>query len=464
MNLLSDQQLLREYVRDKSESAFAELVRRHVDLVYSSALRMVADRHLAKDVTQSVFLALAQNATSLIGRPVIAGWLHRTAQNLAAKVVRAEVKRKMREQESAKLDDGYASEPELRGEERDVLLDAGLAELVDRDRDVLLLRYFEKKSAREIGLMVGITEEAAQRRVSRAVEKLRDFFEQEGKQISVAGLVCLLLANAAQAAPAGLATAISSSVVGAMGLSMGTAGVNIFSIQYMATSLLKPALLTGLLIAGSMVMVWQDRETESLRKQNQNMAAQIFRLEKRRAGLQGEVRKLNNEDYKNKSHLELLQLRNEVGVMRGVEEELNKWREKEVARLASLKREDETRGQNGADGLRREGQFYARMFKVDAERFLSDLVRNLPTPVAPSTSNTIANPSLSQDVMGMVATNNTPTANFHDLVSNLLKANQVELEPPKAVFFNHKAGILLVRANLEELEKIQSVLAVYSHP
>ncbi|MDB6130062.1 MAG: hypothetical protein JWM04_1169 [Verrucomicrobiales bacterium] len=134
-----------------------------------------------------------------------------------------------------------------------------------------------------------------------------------------------------------------------------------------------------------------------------------------------------------------------------------------MARLASLKREDESRGQNASEGLTREGQLDTRMFKMDSERFLSDLVGTLPTPVAPSTSNTIANPS-PQRVIGMVSTNNTAGLNFHDLVSNLLKANHVELEPPKALFFNHRAGILLVRATREDIEKIQSVLAVYSHP
>src|SRR6266581_674620 len=105
MKSLTDQQLLRDYSEHRSEAAFAELVGRHVDLVYSAALRMVRDAHLAEDVTQGTFVALAQNAWQLTDRPVLSGWLHRTAQNLAANVVRTDVRRRAREQEAAAMNE-----------------------------------------------------------------------------------------------------------------------------------------------------------------------------------------------------------------------------------------------------------------------------------------------------------------------------------------------------------------------
>src|SRR2546428_14082322 len=103
MNSLTDQQLLRDYPARRSEAAFAELVRRHVDFVYSAALRMVRDAHLAEDVAQGVFVALAQSAPQLAVRPVLSGWLHRTTQNLAANTVRSDVRRCAREQEAAAM-------------------------------------------------------------------------------------------------------------------------------------------------------------------------------------------------------------------------------------------------------------------------------------------------------------------------------------------------------------------------
>jgi DNA-directed RNA polymerase specialized sigma24 family protein len=105
VNSLSDQQLLRSYAQHRAEAAFAELVRRHVDLVYSAALRMVRDAHLAEDVPQGAFVALAQNASQLSGRLVLSGWLHRTAQNLASKSVRTEVRHRAREQEAVTMND-----------------------------------------------------------------------------------------------------------------------------------------------------------------------------------------------------------------------------------------------------------------------------------------------------------------------------------------------------------------------
>src|SRR5438132_3223863 len=103
MNSQTDQQLLGDYAGRRSEAAFAELVRRHVDFVYSAALRMVRDSHLAEDVAQAVFVALARQARQLTGRPILSGWLHRTSQNLAVKTIRSDVRRRAREKEAVAM-------------------------------------------------------------------------------------------------------------------------------------------------------------------------------------------------------------------------------------------------------------------------------------------------------------------------------------------------------------------------
>ena len=172
----SDSQLLRAYSENRSDEAFATLVRRHIDLVHSAAMRMVCDSHLAQDVTQNTFVALAKNAAELKTRPVIAGWLHRTAQNIAAQTVRTDVRRRVREQEVVAMNELLSATPDASWEHVAPHLDDALGELDETDRDAVLLRYFEKKSAREMAAQLGISDDAAQKRVSRAVDCLREFF------------------------------------------------------------------------------------------------------------------------------------------------------------------------------------------------------------------------------------------------------------------------------------------------
>ncbi|MBC8097540.1 MAG: sigma-70 family RNA polymerase sigma factor, partial [Akkermansiaceae bacterium] len=213
MNDQTDSQLLRAYAEHRSEPAFAELVRRHVDFVYSAALRMVCDSHLAQDVTQGVFVALAKSATQLVDRPVLSGWLHRTAQNIAAQTVRTDVRRRAREQEAAAMNELLAVEADADWEHIAPHLDTALGELSEPDRDAVLLRYFEKKSAQEMAEHLGISDDAAQKRVSRAVERLREFFAKRGVNVGTSGLTVVISANAVQAAPVGLALTISTAAV-----------------------------------------------------------------------------------------------------------------------------------------------------------------------------------------------------------------------------------------------------------
>src|SRR6266436_2532612 len=105
MRTLTDQQLLHDYAEQRSEEAFAELVRRHVDFVFPATLRMVRDPHLAEDVTQGVFIALSEQAPRLADHPVLSGWLHRTSQNLAAKTIRSDVRRRAREKEAMAMNE-----------------------------------------------------------------------------------------------------------------------------------------------------------------------------------------------------------------------------------------------------------------------------------------------------------------------------------------------------------------------
>ncbi|HEV2393850.1 MAG TPA: RNA polymerase sigma factor [Verrucomicrobiae bacterium] len=273
MNGLTDLELLREYAEHPAEAAFGELVRRHVDLVYSAALRMVRDAHLAEDVTQGVFVALSRSAGQLTSHPVLSGWLHRTTQNLAANTVRSEVRRHAREQEAAVMNDLLSTAPGAPWDEVDPQLDAALGELSETDRDALLLRYFEGKSADEIAQTLGTSQEAAQKRVSRAVDHLRELLAKRGVTAGAGGLAVLIAPNAVQAAPAGLALSITTSAAVA-GTAVGTLITSTPAKALAMTTLQKTLIATALTVAIG-VGTYQARQAALLRAQVKTLQQQL---------------------------------------------------------------------------------------------------------------------------------------------------------------------------------------------
>ena len=329
----NDQQLLREYAERQSEAAFSELVRRHVSLVYSAALRMVCDAHLAEDVTQGTFIALAQNARQLTGRPVLSGWLHRTAQNLASKSIRTEVRRRVREQEVVAMNQLLSAETLTAWEHIAPHLDAALGALSEPERDALLLRYFEGKSAHEMAQTLGINDDAAQKRVSRAVERLRAFFAKRGVTVGASGLVVVISANAVQAAPVGLVVTISTAaaLAGATATTLAASTtMNWINLKTLA------ALITVALAAGTVTHFVQQRETDRLRSENQSLIMGREQLTKERdAALSAAVASQDELKQSRSNKLDLLRLRGEVGTLRQQSGELVSLR-KENAQLQQL--------------------------------------------------------------------------------------------------------------------------------
>jgi RNA polymerase sigma factor (sigma-70 family) len=234
----SDWELLRQYVQDGSQPAFAEVVRRYLDFVYSTALRRTGrDAHLAEDVTQAVFMILAQKARTIRPGVVLSGWLHHTARFAAANALKREARHRRRRQalrDATPREDAIMSESNQHAggggdwEAIAPLLDRALDRLAAADRDAVLLRFIHGKSHRDVGQAIGITEEAARKRIERAVVRLREFFVARGVTVPAAAIAALLATKAVEAAPAALAASTSAgvaSIAGAAGAGSGSAAL-----------------------------------------------------------------------------------------------------------------------------------------------------------------------------------------------------------------------------------------------
>jgi len=213
MQLKSDAQLLREYAHDGAEGAFTEIVTRHTNLVYSAALRQTESPDMAAEITQRVFIGLAQGARTLLPRLTeeasVAGWLCRSARNISLNLRRDEFRQHSRERQAMEQFNPM-SETALDWERLRPVLDEAMSELSEADYDALVMRFFNNQDLRAIGQALGVTDDTAQKRMSRALHKLRELLSRRGITSSAAALSIVLSTNAVLAAPAGLAATISS--------------------------------------------------------------------------------------------------------------------------------------------------------------------------------------------------------------------------------------------------------------
>jgi len=262
-----DLTLLREYAGGNSEAAFAALVSRHVNLVYSVALRQVRDPHLAEEITQAVFIILARKAASLGPKTILSGWLCRTARYASANALTIQRRRQRREQEAfmqSQLDqvqDDLSRRSEAEAEtwtQIAPLLNGALEQLGQKDHDAVVLRFFEGRNFKEVGAALGASEDAAKMRVNRALEKLRTFFTKRGVSSTTAIIAGVISAHSVQAAPVALAKSVTA--VAIVKGSIATASILTLvkgTIKLMTWTKLKLALGTSaaiLLIGGAVTL------------------------------------------------------------------------------------------------------------------------------------------------------------------------------------------------------------------
>ena len=253
-----DNQLIAEFNARRSEEAFAALVRQHVNLVFATALRQVGDAGAAEEITQNVFVALAQAAGKLGSHPTIAGWLHQTALNKSREWLRSELRRRKREQVAVNLDLARA-EGDSVWSPLVPLLDEALLELREPDRLAVILHFMEGQTFHEVGSALGIGEDTARKRVNRCLEQLAHFFRRRGfaAPALVAGAPLFTLSS--HAAPAGLAaSATTAGLAAAHSAATSTLTLIKGALKIMAWTKAKTAIVAGaavILAAGTVTPI-----------------------------------------------------------------------------------------------------------------------------------------------------------------------------------------------------------------
>jgi RNA polymerase sigma factor (sigma-70 family) len=310
--------LLADYVEKGSEAAFRELVARYINLVYSTALRLMGgDTQLAEDVTQTVFVHLSQRARRLSGAVMLGGWLHRDACYVASKTLRSERRRRHREQQAV-LMNSVQDHSRANLDQVAPVLDEAINLLGEADRSAILLRFFEQRDFRAVGAVLGSNEDAARMRVNRALEKLQTLLKRRGVALSALTLGTVLSTEAVTVAPAGLAGTVALAA-----LATGAAGAGTIAtfFQLMTMTKLKAGILGTVVLAAvatPSALLYQSQT--KLRQENMSLRQQVDSL----AQVAAENERLSNLVMQAQSRAatprndlnELLKLRGEVGSLR----------------------------------------------------------------------------------------------------------------------------------------------------
>ncbi len=311
-----DAKLVRLHAEQHSEEAFAELVRRHIGLVHSAALRQVGGNgSAAADITQAVFIELAWQSARLTRHPALVGWLYTTTHQMAAHYIRDETRRLRREHEAHAMQELHRSDHDADADWDRIhpVIDAAMHDLGETDRVAVLLRFFERRPFAEVGARLGLSENGARMRVDRALEKLRAKLEKHGVTSTASALAAALAGPAVAAAPAALVETITATAITALAATTSTIQLP----TLMAFAKLKTASLAAALVVAGTAIMLQYQAANRLRMEKDGLQHRIKQLAEETQA-QRQAADLNTEELARlrASQRELLRLRGEVALLR----------------------------------------------------------------------------------------------------------------------------------------------------
>jgi RNA polymerase sigma factor (sigma-70 family) len=409
-------QLLKAYAENQSEEAFNALASRYLDLVYSTALRFVpGDTHRAQDIAQIVFLNLAQQAKSLPSTTLLGGWLHRVTCNTALKALRSEARRSNRERKAAEmttLENTSSDYTELRA-----ALDQVINDLPDQDRKAILLRFYEQLDLSSVGDALGISENAAQKRIARALERLEAMLVARKTVFASGALLTVLTAEAVSATPA----AVLASVTNLTSLGIGTT-----QIATVTASAGKLKLAAALIVSVGLlaITILQHRELNALRSSLAANPPQAL-LVSQASSAPVPVSEPGSFPTAAPS-AEVLRLRGEVGRLRRENGELTTLKE----RLSLALEASAARPLPGAPSDIVQPLF-TRIIKVDPSTLTAEFQKYQPI----STTNAL-----------------------REQLAMFLSTNGINLSPPSVVFFNDGKGEVVVHASTNDIDQLEKIL------
>lgn len=444
----SDHELLKRFVKDQSEPAFRRMVDRHLNLVFATARRIVGSPHLAEEVAQGVFMLLARKAGEIQPHQPLAGWLYHTARHHSLNVTRAEGRRRQREHTAAIAMETNAPQPEpawIAAELEDAMDD-----LPNEDRDALVLRFLDNRPLREVGTELGISEEAARKRVGRALEKLRGIFGKRGVALSAGLLSTTLTGQAATVAPAALGATITATALSQLAaVSTATiATIHTTSIMTTLFNLKTAAVVLGVAaVTGTSTYLAKENEADRLRAENRTLNQNYTGLTAKQQQAMSEIQLRDKEIARLKKDIaDLPRLRGEVDrLTRKLAEheaiaEENRLLQARLADVQNRLRElEEARLRTGAASTREQDDDNAEPTRLFTRSYRVSIT---------ALGETLRTTGLNLAGVDM---------NFR-LREYLSRKAGIQLEPPKMMYLNEEAGTLLVRTDLETLETLQHII------